>query len=149
MSASFFDAQSVSPAQARSSAASGKLRTSVLRALLVAGCAIAVAISLAIGNPAELLAADPELSLLLRGMALIKAILVAGGLSALWWRFRWPVSTKLALGYVAGAWLVTGATMMIWQLTAIAAAAVAFHVGEVTLLVLAWRDYRDDASPPT
>jgi hypothetical protein len=115
----------------------------------VAGCAIAAAISLAIGNPAELLAADPELSLLLRGMAVIKAILVAAGLSALWWRFRWPVSIRLAAGYLAGAWLVTGATIMIWQLTTIAAAAVVFHVGEVTLLVLAWRDYRDDASPPT
>jgi hypothetical protein len=94
------------------------------------------------GDPAELQAADPELAWLLRGMAAIKAVLVAGALCALWWRFRWEIPGGLATGYLAGAWLITGATVMIWQLTAIGAAAVAFHMGEITLLLLAWRDHR-------
>jgi hypothetical protein len=49
----------------------------------------------------------------------------------------------VAAGYLAGAWLATSATVMMWQLTSIALAAVLFHVGEIAPLVLAWRDYRD------
>jgi hypothetical protein len=110
--------------------------------LLLAGCALVALGANALGDPAFLLTADPDLAILLRGMALIKAALVAAGLAILWWRFRWPVSTGVAAGYLMGACLVTGATMMIWQLTYIAASAAAFHIGELTLLVLAWRDHR-------
>jgi hypothetical protein len=59
------------------------------------------------------------------------------------WRYGWPVSRGVAAGYLAGAWLATSATVMMWQLTSIALAAVLFHVGEIAPLVLAWRDYRD------
>ncbi len=112
------------------------------RALLLAGCTIAALGAYALGDPAALQAADPDLAVLLRGMASIKAALVAAGLGVLWWRFRWPVSTGVAAGYLAGAWLATGAAMMIWQLTLIAGAAVMFHLGELTLLGLAWWDHR-------
>jgi hypothetical protein len=111
--------------------------------LLLAGCALAALVAYVVADPTAMQAADPELALLLRGMALIKAALVAAGLAVLWWRFGWPLSSGLAAGYLAGAWLAAGTAMMIWQLTCIAHAAVLFHVGEVALLVLAWRDYRD------
>ncbi len=39
-----------------------------------------------------------------------------------------------------GVWLGMAATVLIWQLTFIALAAITFHVGEGLLLVLAWRD---------
>ena len=95
------------------------------------------------GDPDVLRAADPELAFLLRGMALVKGALVLAGLGVLWWRFQWPLSTGTAVGYLSGAWLASGAAVMIWQLTFIAQAALLFHVGEIALLVLAWGDYRD------
>jgi hypothetical protein len=117
------------------------------RSLLLAGCALAALVAWVAGDPSSLKAADPELAFLLRGMALIKGAIVAAGLAVLWWRFGWPLSLGTAAGYLAGAWLATGAAMMIWQLTLIAQAALLFHVGEIALLVLAWRDYRDRGDP--
>ena len=42
---------------------------------------------------------------------------------------------------MARAWATAGASMLIWQLEFIPIAAVAFHLGELTLLVAAWRDH--------
>lgn len=110
------------------------------RALLLVGCALAVVAAYLPGDPSVLEAADPDLAVLLRAMALIKAALVVAALAILWWRFRWPVSSKVAGGYLVGTWLAAGATTMIWQLTHVAPAAALFHVGEIALLLLAWRD---------
>ena len=109
-------------------------------ALLVAGTVAAVGVGLALGDPASLLERDRELATLLRGMAAIKALLVAVAMVAVVWRLRRPASVPLALGYLAGVWAMAAATASIWQLTTIAAAAALFHAGEFALLLLAWRD---------
>lgn len=109
-------------------------------ALLVAGIAAAATVGLALGDPAALLERDRELGMLLRGMAAIKALIVAVAATVVAWRLRQPVWAPLALGYLAGVWALAGATASIWQLTSIAAAAVLFHVAEAALLLLAWRD---------
>ena len=108
--------------------------------LLVAGIAAAALLGLALGDPAALLERDRELATLLRGMAAIKALLVAVAAAAVVWRLRRPASAPLALGYLAGVWAMAAATASIWQLTTIAAAAALFHAGEFALLLLAWRD---------
>ena len=120
--------------------ASRALHPSKLRTLLVAGCALAALAGFAVGHPEVLQKADPELANLLRGMALIKASLVIIGLGVLLWRLRLPLTPRLAIGYLAGAWIVTGATMMVWQLTYIGTAAVVFHLGGFILLLLALHD---------
>ena len=112
----------------------------VLRTLLIAGCLLAALAGFAVGHPEILQKADPELANLLRGMALIKASLVLIGLGVLFWRLRLPITPRLAIGYLAGAWIVTGATMMVWQLTFIGTAAVFFHLGGFMLLILALHD---------
>lgn len=112
------------------------------RLLLVSGCLAAVALSAWIGRPESLLAADPDLARLLRGMACIKAGLVTAALGVLLWRFAHPVSPRMAGCYLAGAWLASGASMMVWQLTLIPLAALVFHGGEITLLVTAWHDHK-------
>lgn len=84
--------------------------------------------------------AEPELALLLRGMAAIKTLIVAALVAAIAWRSRWPLSPPLAAGYLAGAWSMAFTTAMIWQLAAIAPAAVFFHLAEFAVLLLAWRD---------
>jgi hypothetical protein len=112
-----------------------------LGGMLLGGCLVAVLAAAAVGRPEPLLQADPELARLLRGMALIKAAIVVASLAALLWRFGRPLSNGLAGAYLAGAWAAAGASMMIWQLGFIPSAAVLFHLGELTLLVAAWRDH--------
>jgi hypothetical protein len=77
---------------------------------------------------------------LLRGMAMIKGFLATAAVGALLWRFGHPLSTRMAVVYLGGAWLAAGAAMLVWQLTLIPLAALVFHLGEITMLVTAWRD---------
>ena len=56
------------------------------------------------------------------------------------WRFGHPTPPRMATAYIAGATLIVGASVLIWQLVHIPAAAIAFHAGEFTLLIAAWRD---------
>ncbi len=112
----------------------------VLRALLLAGCAISVALVAGFTQPAAVQAADADLMRLLRGMALIKAGLVAAALGVLWWRAGHPVDARIASGYAAGLWWMAGASVAIWQLSHIVIAAGFFHAGMAALLWAAWRD---------
>ena len=110
------------------------------RAALIVGVGVAIGAAIALGHPDPLLQADPPLARLLRGMALIKGALALAAVAVLLWRFGWPVSRRLAGVYLASAWLVAGSSMLIWQLTSIAGAATAFHVGGLALIVAAWCD---------
>ncbi len=120
------------------SPASRRLR---LGGMLLGGCVLAVIAAAAVGRPEPLLQADPELAHLLRGMALIKAAIVVATLAALLWRFGQPLSNGLTGAYLLGAWAAAGASMLIWQLEFLPTAAVTFHLGELALLVAAWRDH--------
>jgi hypothetical protein len=111
------------------------------RALLILGCIAAAAIAAWLGQPERYLEADVALAHVLRGMALIKASIVVAAIAVLLWRFRHPLSPRMAAFYLAGVWLLAGASMMIWQLTLIPVAAISFHVGAIALLVAAWRDH--------
>lgn len=111
-----------------------------LRVLLLAGCLVSVAAAASLGEPAALLQADAELGRLLRGMALIKAVIALAAVGLLLWRLGQPLSRPMAIAYLVGAWLVAGATMLVWQLSFVPLAALTFHVGEFTLLIAAWRD---------
>ncbi|MFN7552361.1 MAG: hypothetical protein ACK59M_06655 [Pseudomonadota bacterium] len=110
------------------------------RLALFAGCAAAALVGLALGDPAPRMAADPEIAVLLRGMATIKAALVLAAIALIAWRLGRPESSRFATVYIVGAAVMAGTTALIWQLTALPAAAVAFHAAEITLLVAAWRD---------
>lgn len=117
-----------------------------LRFLLFAGCLASVVLAAWAGEPARYLRADPELAFLLRGMAAIKAVIVLAALGVLSWRFGHTVSQRMAAGYLMGAWLTAGATVLVWQLSFIPLAALVFHAGEFTLLFVAWRDHQDKTS---
>lgn len=114
------------------------------RTLLVAGM-IAVAAMVAwatVAGTASTVAGDASFVRMMRVMAMIKAMLVAIAAAVLWWRFARPVTALFAAGYLLGAWFMAAATVLIWQLSSIGAAAVVFHTGELSLLLLAWRDTR-------
>jgi hypothetical protein len=118
-----------------------RVRSRRLRLALVAGCLAATLLPPLLGAdlaPARL--AEPALEVLIRGMAAIKLLLVAGAVAVLWWRFGRPVSAPMAGAYLAGACLAAIAPPLIWQLKLLWPAAILFHAGELALLLTAWRD---------
>ncbi|MDP3293549.1 MAG: hypothetical protein Q8M37_02275 [Nevskia sp.] len=117
-----------------------RARSASLRFNLLLGCAATAAMAVWLGTPTPAVAADPELSQILRDMAAIKAAVVLVTVVALNWRFGRELSPRLASLYLLGAWLLAGASMMIWQLAQIPTAAFAFHLGAFVLLATAWRD---------
>jgi hypothetical protein len=112
------------------------------RGVLVLACALTTGAAALLAEPSAAILADPELARLLRGMAVIKAVLVAGGLGVLWWRLGRPVSQGAAVVYVGGAALLTGATLLIWQLSHLIAAPVIFHAATLALVVVAANEER-------
>jgi hypothetical protein len=115
-----------------------------LRLALVGSCIAAVVLpALLAADLAATRPAEPQLELLLRGMAAIKLLLVAGSAALLWWRFGRPIATPMAAAYLAGAAIAACAPVLIWQLKLIVPAAILFHAGELVLLCAAWRDRRD------
>lgn len=109
--------------------------------LVIGTLAVAATVALAT-SAAPGAAADASFVRMMRVMAMIKAVLTAIAAAALWWRLARPVTALFAAGYLLGAWFMVGATVLIWQLSSIGAAAVLFHAGELSLLFLAWRDRR-------
>lgn len=125
----------------RASADSGQRSASIwlLRTALMAGCAIAIIVSGYLGDPSGFTHADPALARLLRGMALIKGVIVMAILAAVWWRFGRPIFKPGAAGYLLGSWILVGSTTLIWQLSWIALAAVLFHAAALFMLFVSWR----------
>ena len=122
--------------------APGRLHPMLLRVLLLAGCVACIVLAALYGRPAAYLSADPELARLLRAMALIKATLVTGAIGIMLWRFGYPLSGRMAAAYLAAAWAMSLATMLVWQLTLLVPSALVFHAGAIALLLVAWRDGR-------
>lgn len=115
-------------------------RSTTPRLWLLVGCIGAVAVALQSVDLAAPARFEPGLATLLRGMAAIKTLMVVAAIALLAWRFGRPVAKRIACAYVIGASFVTGATTMIWQLSAIVPASAVFHAGLLMLLVAAWRD---------
>lgn len=115
------------------------LRRTLLRALPFVVCATTIAAVLATGDPTGLLASDPELAQLLRGMAILKAALLVAAAAVLTWRFGRPLPRAALGGYLAGLVAMAAATAMVWQLSALPLAAFSFHAGLLAVLLVAWR----------
>jgi hypothetical protein len=114
---------------------------------LVVGSAVAIGWTASDGGASARAAGDvgAELERLLRAMVVIKALLAAGAIGLIDWRFRSPASMVVALAYGAAASLIAAAPAVMWHLTHLVVGAVLFHVGVGLLLVIAWRD--DGRSP--
>jgi hypothetical protein len=113
-----------------------------LRVLLVAGALFAGTAAYLVGDPTAYLQADPKLGILLRGMAVIKAMISLAAMGTVWWRLGRPIAPAVALVYLVATWMTAGASMLVWQLWHIGIGAVSFHAGELTLLFTAWREHR-------
>ncbi|MEO1174668.1 MAG: hypothetical protein AAFX94_21850, partial [Myxococcota bacterium] len=104
-------------------------RTSAIprRTLLVALPVFAFAVGLAVGDPTEGLNRDHELALLLRGMAVLKALMALGMGAAVWWRLGTPMSNALATGYLLTVSVAFFAAALVWQLSFLGIVSFAFH----------------------
>lgn len=123
--------------------------TGLARALLLGGCVLAASAAAWQGDPASYLRADPELARLLRGMALIKSGIALAAIAAVLWRLGWPLTRPAtAAGYLGACWVLAGSCMLIWQLTDIAVAAIAFDGAGLVLLGLVWHEHRAARSMP-
>lgn len=109
------------------------------RAVLVAAVALAIALAQFLGQgeaAARAALADPELTRLLRGMAVLKAGLALGAVCLVAWRLAYPASLRLAAGLIAAAASMAAGPVLIWHVAPVAAAALLFHAGMGLLLVL-------------
>jgi hypothetical protein len=116
--------------------------TALLRAAVIAACVLSIGIAAGFGDPSGYLTDDPALARLLRAMAVIKGMLALAALGAVLWRFGWSVSKPAAFTYIVGSSVLTGSSMLIWQLTYIPLAAVLFHAAALCMLVVCWREAR-------
>jgi hypothetical protein len=114
----------------------------VLRAVLWVGLLAVMVLAAAVASRSAHSAVEPELVLLLRAMAVIKAGIALVAVALCLWRLGGPVSTSAAVGYLLGVWSLGGATVLIGFVSFIPAAAVIFHVALFGLLALAWREGR-------
>jgi hypothetical protein len=135
-------ADRVAPAAAPVASGAPSAAFSLLRVGLISGCAVAMGIAVLAGDPSGYLRADPDLARLLRGMALIKGMIVIGAVAAVFWRLAWPVSRSAAATYLVSSWALAGSTMLIWQLSHIVAAALVFHAAALSILWVSWRERR-------
>jgi hypothetical protein len=135
-------ATTAAPAQVRRGAT--RLGPRWLRTLLIVAAALgAVAGLLVTGEAATLRAvqaAGPELTRLLRLMALVKILLGAGALFAIAVRFRFPIARPLALGYVTAGGVMAAGPGLIWGMAHVGLGALLLHGGLAALLALAWAD---------
>ena len=116
-------------------------KTAVMRNALVVGSVVAAVVTwLATSGAGQ--ATEPELAMLLRGMAAIKGLLAVSAAGVVWWRLGQPASARAAVAYIACTWALFAATVLIWQLALISAAAVLFHAGGFVGLVVAMREGR-------
>lgn len=118
----------------------GRLAVPGWRGRLLLAAAAGAALGWLVGDPGARAGADPELARLLRGMALVKALLVLGALRLLWWRFGEAVTGARAWGYVGAVAAMALATLLAWQLSHLVVLSLAFHGALLTLGVLALRD---------
>ena len=84
--------------------------------------------------------AGPELTRLLRFMAVVKAVLAAGAIGLVWWRSAHPATRRAMLGYVAACFLMAVAPGLIWSMGHVAMGAILFHAGLALLLLVCWTD---------
>jgi hypothetical protein len=111
---------------------------------LIAAVGLAAALGyLATGQAeahAAIAAAGTELTRLLRGMALIKALIAAVVLTAVFWRLQFPATQLRAGVYIGACAAMAAGPFLVWDMAHIIAGAVLLHAGLMTAVLLGWRD---------
>ncbi len=107
---------------------------------LVVTVMLATAAGLALVEPSAALTADPELSRLLRGMAVVKLAFALPIAAAVWWRLGQPASARLAAIYIAIVAGAFAALAMVWRLSEPGLASLMFHASLIGFAITALRE---------
>ncbi len=121
-------------------------RSNLIGAVLAAG----ICGYLATGNAAEaqaIQAAGPELTRLLRGMALIKALMAAIMAAAVFWRLQFPIPPVRLAAYITACAAMAAGPFLVWDMAHIIGGAVLLHAGLLAAVLLGWRDETWPARP--
>jgi hypothetical protein len=90
---------------------------------------------------AAVMQAGPELTTLMRGMALLKSFLALAALMAVMWRLRGPISAPWLISYVMACAAMAAGPAVIWNMAYVRCGAVLLHGGLAACIVLLWRDW--------
>ena len=112
----------------------------VSRALLVGVAVVSVAISVRSTGSDAPARAGADLTMLLRFMAGLKAVLAVAALGATLWRLAAPVAPTWLATYTISAGLMTAGPGLIWGMEHVALGASMLHGGLAALILLLWRD---------
>ncbi|MFN2287967.1 MAG: hypothetical protein ABR578_06495 [Chromatocurvus sp.] len=107
------------------------------RTTLVAGLLVAVAAGLIVSRGAAGYASDAELALLLRFMGIIKLATAAAAAGLVAWRLKSPLSRRLRLVAIVACWCLAMGATLITSLAYLIPALALFHVGLLSLIVVA------------
>ena len=113
------------------------------RAALLVVASLALFVATQFGDAAgtaRAVAAEPELALLLRAMAGLKAVIAASVIGLIIWRLGSPIGPlRLAL-YALSTSAMTAGPVLIWTLAHVGSGAALLHGGMLAGLILLWRD---------
>lgn len=84
--------------------------------------------------------ADPELTVLLRFMALTKLAMALGAAVLVDWRLRYPASSGVAAAYLIAICVMAAVPGLIWSMAYMIPAAAAFHGAMLLALLTALQD---------
>ncbi len=112
----------------------------LLRMAFLAACALAAAAAVYSAGTDVAQSADPDLDKLLRGMAIIKSVILLFGGAAIWWRLGSAIRPSIAAGYIFCAAIATGGAALVWNIAHLAIAPFLFDGGLLAFLILALRD---------
>ena len=110
-----------------------------LRLTFLAVCAVAAAAATYFAG-GSVQSADPDLAKLLKGMAIIKTVILLAAGATIWWRLGFSIRPGFAAGYMLfGAMGVAGAAL-VWNMAGLGLAPFLFDGGLLGFLILALRD---------
>ena len=111
-----------------------------LRMAFLGACAFAAAAATYFAGADSVQSADPDLARLLKGMAIIKTVILLAVGAAIWWRLGSAIRPSFAAGYIIfGAMGIAGAAL-VWSMAGLEFAPFLFDGGLLGFLIVALRD---------
>lgn len=112
----------------------------ILMAAIAVGASTGVVATAQVATAHAVAAAGPDLTRLLRGMALIKMLIAGLVGAAVLWRLADPVGAFRLAGYAASCAAMAAGPGLIWDMCHVAAGAILLHGGLFAAILLLWRD---------
>jgi hypothetical protein len=133
--------QGTRPAVEPTASYPGHLQNAVsLRMAFLGACALAAAAATYFAGTDSVQSADPDLARLLKGMAIIKMVILFAVGAAIWWRLGSPIRPSFSAGYIIFCAMGIAGAALVWNKAGLGLAPFLFDGGLLGFLVLALRD---------